>query len=247
MAHWLGLIVPPRRGPVERVELELPGEVGQELVSYRVHSKSPAARGQRLPRWARPSLVIRDGKAVPMHKTRSVQDGDFVYLFTPPEQLPLIDKLFSSSRALEQDDRDFYGDLELSPDATVGQIADMYGLPLPQAGTKLTLRELLRHEFGGSCELGDRIRVGGVELIVRDVQDGEILSVGLALEPTTVSTPRLPLFGPPRRIVERVRRWWGQRSFRRWQRQEKRRDGQIKALPKPEMTRSENGPGVGDD
>ncbi|WP_207462738.1 potassium/proton antiporter [Azospirillum sp. SYSU D00513] len=234
MARWLGLIVPPRRGPVERVELELPGEVGQELVSYRVHPQSPAGRGQRLPRWGRPSLVIREGQAVPLHKTRSVQPGDLVYLFTPPEQLPLIDRLYSSSRALEQDDREFYGDLELSPDATVGQIAEMYGLPLAMANARLTLRELLRNEFGGNCELGDRIRMGGVELIVRDVQEGEILAVGLALEPTTVTKPRLPLFGRPRRIRERLRSWWGRRSFRRWQKQEKRRDAQAKAGSKRE-------------
>lgn len=224
MARWLKLLIPPRRGPVERVELELPGEADQELVAYTVRDKSPAARGQRLPRFARPSLVIRDGRVVPLHKARPYQPGDMVYLFTPPEQLPLIDKLFASSRALDQDDREFYGDLVLSPDATVGQIAEMYGLPMSLANAHLTLRDLLRNEFGGACEPGDRIRMGGVELIVRDMEDGKILSVGMALEPTPVSKPRVPLFLRPRQLGERFMTWWGRRSFQRWQRRENRRE-----------------------
>jgi potassium/hydrogen antiporter len=224
MARWLGLIVPPRRGPVERVELELPGNADQELVAYTVHAKSPAARGQRMPRWARPSLVIRADAVVPLHKAKPLQPGDHVYLFAPPHQLPLIDKLFGGSRALDQDDREFYGDLVLSPDATVEQIAEMYGLPLSLANAKLTLSDLLRHEFGGSCELGDRVRMGDVELIVRDMDEHGISSVGLALEPTTVTKPRVALFRHPTELVGKLRNWWGSQSFQRWKRRERMKE-----------------------
>jgi potassium/hydrogen antiporter len=224
MARWLGLIVPPRRGPVERVELELPGNADQELVTYTVHAKSPAARGQRMPRWARPSLVIRADAVVPLHKAKPLQPGDHVYLFAPPHQLPLIDKLFGGSRALDQDDREFYGDLVLSPDATVEQIAEMYGLPLSLPNAQLTLSDLLRHEFGGSCELGDRVRMGDVELIVRDMDEHGITSVGLALEPTTVTKPRVPLFRHPTELVGKLRNWWGSQSFRRWKRREQMKE-----------------------
>ncbi|UKJ75844.1 potassium/proton antiporter [Azospirillum brasilense] len=224
MARWLKLIVPPRRGPVERFELELPGGADQEMVVYTVHPKSPAARGQRTPRFARPSLVIRDGRVVPLHKARTLQAGDMVYLFTPPSQLPLIDKLFAESRPLDQDDRAFYGDLALNPDATVEQIAEMYGLPLSLANAQRSLRDLLRNEFGGACELGDRMRMGGVELIVRDMQDGQITSVGLALEPSAMDKPRVPLFQGPERLWQTILSWWSKRSFRRWQRRETRRE-----------------------
>ncbi|MGF7177116.1 potassium/proton antiporter [Azospirillum doebereinerae] len=221
MARGLKLIVPPRRGPVERVELELPGDADQELVTYTVHAKSPAARGQRLPRWARPSLVIRAGAVVPLHKVKPLQPGDHVYLFSAPSSLPLIDKLFGGSRALDQDDREFYGDLVLSPDATVGQIAEMYGLPLSLGNARLTLRDLLRNEFGGSCELGDRVRMGGVELIVRDMDDHGITSVGLALEPTGVDKRRTALFLD---LLKKLRDWQVRQSFQRWKRREKRRN-----------------------
>ncbi|MBP2303120.1 potassium/proton antiporter [Azospirillum picis] len=247
MARVLDLIVPPRRGPVERVELELPGNADQELVAYTVHGKSPAARGQRLPRWARPSLVIRAGAVVPLHKAKPLQTGDHVYLFTPQHRLPLIDRLYGGSRALDQNDREFYGDLALSPDATVEQIAEMYGLPLSLANARLPLRDLLRNEFGGAPELGDRVRMGGVELIVRDMDDDGITSVGLALEPARVTQPRRPLYRRLDAIGGLLRDWWRHRSFQRWKRREKQRGRRpdmqrLAAPPLPEES-MENGRG----
>jgi cell volume regulation protein A len=230
MARALELIVPPRRGPVERVELELPGNADQELVAYTVHGKSPAARGQRMPRWAKPSLVIRAGAVVPLHKAKPLQPGDHVYLFTPQHRLPLIDKLYGGSRALDQSDREFYGDLVLSPDATVEQIAEMYGLPLSLSTARLTLSDLLRNEFGGSCELGDRVRMGGVELIVRDMDEDTITSVGLALEPVRVTSRRRPLYQRVTDIHGRLRGWWNEHAFRRWKEREKLR---ARRLPPP--------------
>ena len=41
------------------MELELPGTAHHELVVYHVVEDSPVARGERIPRWARPSLVVR--------------------------------------------------------------------------------------------------------------------------------------------------------------------------------------------
>ena len=64
MARQLGLIIPPTIGPVEKVELELPGTAHHELVVYHVVADSPVARGERIPRWARPSLVVRKGQSM---------------------------------------------------------------------------------------------------------------------------------------------------------------------------------------
>ena len=64
LARRLGLIVPARLGPLDKVELELPGSAHHELLAYTVVPGSPVARGQRIPRWARPSLVVREGRSM---------------------------------------------------------------------------------------------------------------------------------------------------------------------------------------
>ena len=64
VATRLGLIVPPRMGEVDKLEVDLPGTANHELISYRVAKGSAILQGERIPRWAMPSLVVRDGKSI---------------------------------------------------------------------------------------------------------------------------------------------------------------------------------------
>jgi NhaP-type Na+/H+ and K+/H+ antiporter len=88
-------------GAVQRVELELPGTAHHELVSYRVLPDSPVAQGKRIPRWARPSLVVRDGRSMRLHEAGRPQEGDYVYIFTPPRFIDLLARLFASRLDLD--------------------------------------------------------------------------------------------------------------------------------------------------
>jgi cell volume regulation protein A len=183
-ARGLGLVVPRRIGPVERVELELPGNARHELVVYRIVKDSPVARGQRLPRWARPSLVVRGGLSYSVHRAGRLQPGDTVYVFIPPRMVPLLDRLFASPALLDHEDSQFWGDFALSPDARLGELSLMYDVPIGRHDPAWTVGELLRREFGGRVETGDRLALGPVDLIVRDVdEDHRVTAVGLALEP----------------------------------------------------------------
>ena len=92
MARFLGLVVPARHGPVDRIELELPGRGNHEIVAYAVHPESAVAKGQRIPRWARPSLLIRDGRSLRPHRAGRPQAGDRVYVITTPDYVGLLDR-----------------------------------------------------------------------------------------------------------------------------------------------------------
>ncbi|HYI71292.1 MAG TPA: potassium/proton antiporter [Skermanella sp.] len=223
LAHWLKLIVPPRIGPVDRVELELPGQADYELVAYTILEHSPVVSGHRLPRWARPSLIIRDGQVRTIHTVRHLQAGDLVYLFTAPSRVSMLDRLFGETRELAEDDRQFFGDLALKADMTVAALAELYGLPLSIRNAKLTLAELFRQEFRDAVEIGDRLRMGSVELIARDMQDGELRIVGLALEPAMPQTgPRPPAIPLPRDLIRMIEAARSRLYFRLWQRRQRR-------------------------
>ncbi|WP_158045795.1 potassium/proton antiporter [Skermanella pratensis] len=184
MARRLGLIVPPRIGPVDRVELELPGGASHELVAYRTVAGSPVTLGERIPRWARPSLIVRNGQSMRLHKAGRVETGDLVLIFTSPDRLPLLDRLFASPTELKVEDREFYGDFTLAPDAAIGQLAATYGFPTPPQDADLTVCDVLKREFRGRVETGDRLAYGPVELIVRVAADDKIDEIGLSLEPS---------------------------------------------------------------
>jgi cell volume regulation protein A len=61
-ARLLNIAFPRQDHMPRRVELDLPGQLEQELVGYPVAPNSPYLRRGLLPSWARPTLVVRDQK-----------------------------------------------------------------------------------------------------------------------------------------------------------------------------------------
>jgi cell volume regulation protein A len=193
VARWLGQIVPRLIGPVERMELEIPG-ARHELVSYRIVADSLVARGQKLPRWAEPSLVVRDTSSLLFHTAGKLQPGDMVWLFAKPERVPQLDRLFASEATAAEADNHFFGDFPIDPQVRMADFEALYGLPVPAEAREMTAAQFMHGKLGGFPGVGDRVPLGEVELIVRAVSfdDAAITEIGLAAEATRVDAPRLP-------------------------------------------------------
>ncbi len=212
MARFLGLVVPARRGPVDRMELELPGSARHEIVVYSVHPESAVAKGQRIPRWAQPSLVMRDGRTLRPHRFGKPEPGDRIYVITTPDYVALLDKLFAGP-APGSEDPSLYGEFALAPEIRLADLARAYPLTIAGGDEALTVGELLRQELAGDIEPGDRVPLGDVDVIVRRVsEEGAIEEVGLAMEHAPEVRPRIPLFQRPREIAALVRAWIGRRA-----------------------------------
>jgi len=207
-AKWFGLIVPPIVGPIEKLELELPGTAHHELIAYRVVPDSPVARGARIPRWARPSLVIREGRSMRYQYAGRLQAGDQVYLFVAPNYIRLLDRLFASPAEVDTDDKDFFGEFVVDPQKPVKNVMDSYGVAVSDREADKTVAEFIKRRLGGSAELGDRVSCGDFELVVRDVaENGEIKSVGIATDPGASRSARIPLFLNARQILDQIKKW----------------------------------------
>jgi cell volume regulation protein A len=207
MARFLGLVVPSRQGPVDRIELELPGKGEHEIVAYVIHPDSAVARGERIPRWARPSLLVRDGRSLRPHNAGRPRPGDQVYIITTPRFLPLLDRMFGGHATTAIDDPRLYGEFSLEPDARLSEVAGVYGIKVTSGDEALTVAELFRRELAGDIEPGDRIAYGPVDLIVRRTSEShEIEEVGLAVEPTRQARPNIPVFQSRKEIAAYLRR-----------------------------------------
>jgi cell volume regulation protein A len=205
IARWLGLIVPPRHGPVDRIELELPGPGDHEVVAYTVHPESPVAHGARIPRWARPSLVIRDGRSLRPHNSGRPQPDDRVYILTSTDYIDLLDHLFAGP-AEGATDPALYGEFVIDSEASLRDIVATYGAVVAPDDMDMTVRQFLRRELAGDIEQGDRVSLGPVDIIVRGVtEEHEIAEVGLSVEPEALHYPEIPLFQSPREIARYIR------------------------------------------
>lgn len=206
VAKRLGLIIPPRIGAVDKVEVDLPGAANHELLSYRVVKDSPVLRGERIPRWAAPSLVIRDGKSMRYQYAGRLRENDLVYLFIAPSYSRLLDRLFASRAPVDEDDAEFFGAFALSPARPAADLDAAYGPGLLNESEKgLTIAELMKQRLGGKADYADRVRLGSLILIVRDLDDQDhITSVGMSLEAVEPATT-LPIFINLRDIIQRIR------------------------------------------
>ncbi len=213
LARRLGLIVPARIGPLDKVELELPGSAHHELLAYRVVPGSPVARGERIPRWARPSLVVRDGRSMRFQDMGRLAAGDHVYIFVPDRYPRLLDRLFASRAVVDPEDADFFGAFAVDPNRSAEELEAAYGPGLTTEERKLTVADLVTQRLGGKAEYADRVSIGSIELIVRDVDEkGRITGLGLSFEPTA-PVARVPVFLSAGEIKDRlvalIRNWRG--------------------------------------
>jgi potassium/hydrogen antiporter len=206
VAEKLGLIIPPRMGEVDKVELDLPGRATHELISYRVIKDSPVLRGERIPRWATPSLVVRDGRSMRYQYAGRLRENDYVYLFIAPGYSRLLDRLFASRAPVDEDDADFFGAFAISPSRPAKELDAAYGPGLlTTAEQAMTIGDLMTYRLGGKADFADRVRLGSIILIVRDLDENEhVRSVGISLEPVEPAIS-LPIFINMREIAHRIR------------------------------------------
>jgi cell volume regulation protein A len=193
-----------RPDPVaHRVELDLPGQMAQELVGYLVEPDSPYLRRGIVPSWAKPTLVVREERVLTAAEAGDVLPEDYVYLLAPPEKAAALDRFFVDMPPPSSPDPRLLGDFVISAVATLGALAEIYGLPVDRADGEMPLADYFVRELG-TPRRNDAIRLGDVLLIAHKVVAGRVTQVGLQLaepEPTAVKAPR-----PIRRLKAALRR-----------------------------------------
>lgn len=183
MARLLRLELPPSPGAVHRVELDLPGKTGYEFIGYRLATDSPvlnrALPDLPLPENTKPAAVLRQGRLLDSSTVKALSANDEVYLIAHADDLILLDRLFVATHAPpELVEQRFFGGIVLNGDATMSEIALFYGLPLPPEAKDLTLEQFFSRQFGKPV-VGDRVELGRLEFVIREMHDRRVTRVGI--------------------------------------------------------------------
>ncbi|TAU66290.1 potassium/proton antiporter, partial [Rhizobium ruizarguesonis] len=99
-----------------------------------------------------------------------------------------------------------FGAFALSPARPAADLDAAYGPGLLNESEKgLTIAELMRQRLGGKADYADRVRLGSIILIVRDLDEHDhVTSVGMSLEAVEPAIT-LPIFINLKDIIQRVR------------------------------------------
>ena len=185
-ARLLRLEVPPSTEPLQRLTLDMPGHFEHEILGYQVQPGSLVAARDlstlELPDGMQIMTVMRDGAPQPLRPELTFAPGDFVYVLAQPKALPQVNKLFDPHQAPDRlEEHRYFGDFVLNGDARLGDLADVYGLDIPEQHAGKTLADYLRERFHGRVVVGDRASLGSATLVVREMQEGRVSRVGLKL------------------------------------------------------------------
>lgn len=187
-ARALGLELPPTPERPLRQELGLPG-TGAELViaAYEVPAEALAARRSvsrlPLPSEARVLMAIRNGHALHPPELERLEPADTVLVLGPAAGQGALDRIFGARERPAAEAGTVFGEFTLEGSAPLKALASLYGLPLPDAAPDVTLAEFLVERLDKQPVAGDRVPLGEVELVVQEVEDGAIRTVGIELEP----------------------------------------------------------------
>jgi cell volume regulation protein A len=210
-ARHLHISLPRTDPPPRRVELDLPGQLEQELVGYAVGPANPYLRRRLLPSWAKLTLVVRNEQVLTAAEAQAIREGDHVYLLAPPEKAHALDRFFVDMPAPAAPDPQLLGDFFVSGEATLGALAEIYGLTIAPEDMGVTLAEHFARRLGRPPRPDDVLPLGTIALLAHRVSEGRVVSVGL----------RLADPDPAPAAIERwkaaVRRFWrrGKAAMRR--------------------------------
>lgn len=172
----------PRADPApRRVELDLPGQLEQELVGYHVQANNPYLRRRIVPPWAKLMLVVRDEEVFTAAEAGPIQQGDHVYFLAPPEKAEALDRFFVEMPPPAAPDPRLLGDFFVSADVTLGALAEIYGIEVAVEDRGTSLAEHFAEQLGHPPEEGETLPLGAIELVAFKVADGNVRMVGLRL------------------------------------------------------------------
>jgi potassium/hydrogen antiporter len=194
----------PRSDPLpRRVELDLPGQLEQEIVGYPLRANSPYLRRGLLPSWARPTLVVRDEEIFSPAEADPVRVGDYVYLLAPPEKAPALDRFFVDMPPPTTPDPRLLGDFFVAGDVTLGALGEIYGITIgDDAG--ISLADHFAARLKRTPRQGDVLPLGTIALVAHRVTDGRVTSVGLRLADEEPSEAPTTLMGRLKSLARRV-------------------------------------------
>src|SRR5579871_556140 len=179
----------PRSDPApRRTELDLPGQLEQELVGYAVGAQNPYLRRRLVPSWAKLMLVVRDQRVLAAAEADEIREGDYAYFLAPPEKARALDRFFVDMPPPAAPDLRLLGDFFVSADVTLGTLGEIYGLAIAPEERAVTLADFFAAHLDHKAKVGDRLPLGTIELVVDGVAKGRVTTVGLylaeAAEPT---------------------------------------------------------------
>jgi cell volume regulation protein A len=175
-AHQLGVTLVNPAPAVQRVEIDLPGQLELEMVGYPIQEGSSILNVASVPEWSSCTLVVRSDLVLAPQEAGALRPGDYAYFLVPPDRVLSFDRYFRpEDRVIEHGIFRFPGDMK------VGELEDLYDLPHIEERKDATVADIFADRFESELRVGDKVEVGPVTLVCEEVENERAKTVSLLI------------------------------------------------------------------
>jgi cell volume regulation protein A len=104
-----------------------------------------------------------------------------MYLLAPPEKAQALDRFFADMPPAPPPDPRLLGDFFLSGEAMLGQLAEIYGVPVPEGQASMTLSDYFDIHLDHAPKLGATLPLGDIVLAAHAIGGERVNVVALRL------------------------------------------------------------------
>ncbi|MEX1213480.1 potassium/proton antiporter [Saccharospirillum sp.] len=187
VARLLNVLIPAPPAPTNRHPLLNEADLSLEVDEFVVQPNAPVLSpffNANQNDSANPQCValIRDKRPMDVDGAIKFKAGDRVWMLLHSEDVDDVAAQFSGQKQQGMlTAQNFYGEFVIRPEALVDDLVKSYGIAMAPAEQRLTVAELLQQRLGKHPVEGDRIRLGGLRLTIRQMDGDTILAIGLKL------------------------------------------------------------------
>ncbi|MBR9908776.1 MAG: potassium/proton antiporter [Gammaproteobacteria bacterium] len=186
LARWLQIELPPPAREPQHLVLKIPQYQDKEILVYEAVPGS-AAVGKKckylpLSDGAQLVGVVRQGIMLEDSQQQTLQAHDQALILAATGTSAALNRLFALSAPTPRlDSAVFFGEFIIQPQSRLAELSQLYGFTVEEKYQQLTIAELIREKFNGKPVIGDRVKLGSVQFVVREFKGDEITAVGLKL------------------------------------------------------------------
>jgi cell volume regulation protein A len=186
LARKLKLEVPPRPEPELRVPLRVPEAGEHELLLFPLKGerwRTPVEITDiHLPDPSRVVMYFRDGAMFERRRGFLVQEGDVLAVLAHRRHASDVGQILGWEEPPERlTDRRFFGDFTVNGAALLRDVQAIYGVTIPGHAPELSISDCFARACRGHPVVGDRLDLGSIMLVAREVVGDQVLKVGLKL------------------------------------------------------------------
>ena len=186
VARWLKIDLPPLPRDPTHFSLTVSTEQQKELLVYEIVENTPVLgmNQHQLPmtQGAQVVGIIRLGVLVEEPAQQILKANDQLLILAMSETKASLNNTFAAPRAMTNTEmQNYFGTFAIRPETSLRDLSLVYGFNVNARLLDTSVAQYIESQFYGKPVVGDRVRLGSVQFVVRELVHGKITVVGLKL------------------------------------------------------------------